>query len=488
MDLTLGAALFAGLISFLSPCVLPVVPAYLGQLGVIVTREPVPAFATGMGAASASAAVLGPPAAGTAVGGEVPIGPPSARVARVITPALLNAIAFVIGFGSIFTALGLSINAATSLLRDQQELLRQVGGVLLIVLGLNLMGVLKLSALWRTWRPLDRLAPAFGGGQRGGVVGGLLLGVVFALGWTPCIGPTLGAILTMAAVSAGPQVAALLIAYTIGLGVPFLVLAVAADRSPAITRRLGAPWKDHGARGWRPRGHHGRGDPDRPAVEVLERVRVPVATGVTEPSAGPQAGRPPRWGRRIVGPFTLGHISVLVASLAGVAVVLVLLTTPIGSPSATGGPVPGASFYIIGPPTEGLAMGQVAPELAGERDGEPVNLTDLGGRPVSLAALRGHPVWVNFWASWCPPCQQETPVLRDVYEAHRGEGLEMVGRQRPGGRHQTRSGATSTPTTCPTRSPSTAPRRSSTPGGATDSRPTTCSTRTASSAPCTTGH
>jgi len=214
MDLTLGAALFAGLISFLSPCVLPVVPAYLGQLGVVVTQAPVPAFAAASG---------------------VPTPTPTART---MTPAILNAVAFVIGFGIVFTALGLSLNAATSLLRDHQALLRQVGGVLLIVLGLNLMGVLRLGPLMRTWQPLQR-QPALGGhARRTGILGGLALGVVFALGWTPCIGPTLGAILTMAAVSSGPQVAMLLVAYCIGLGVPFLVLAVAADRTPAITRSL----------------------------------------------------------------------------------------------------------------------------------------------------------------------------------------------------------------------------------------------------------
>jgi cytochrome c biogenesis protein CcmG, thiol:disulfide interchange protein DsbE len=147
---------------------------------------------------------------------------------------------------------------------------------------------------------------------------------------------------------------------------------------------------------------------------------------VTEPSPSPESRRTGRLGRRIVGPFTLGHIALLGATLAVAAIVLVLLTTPVGSPAATGGPLPGASFYVIGPPTEGLAIGQVAPELAGERDGQPVTLTDLDGRRVSLAALRGHPVWVNFWASWCPPCQQETPVLRDLYEAHHDEGLQMV--------------------------------------------------------------
>jgi cytochrome c-type biogenesis protein len=216
MDLTLGAALVAGLISFLSPCVLPVVPAYLGQLGVIVTQAPVPMMAA---------------AGATATAGARPVGP------RPVTPAILNAIAFVVGFGMVFTALGLSLNAATSLLRDHQALLRQLGGILLIVLGLNLMGVIRVSALMRTWRPLQR-EPSLGRTGRTGIVGGLALGVVFALGWTPCIGPTLGAILTMAAVSSGPQVAALLLAYCIGLGVPFVVLALAADRTPAITRGL----------------------------------------------------------------------------------------------------------------------------------------------------------------------------------------------------------------------------------------------------------
>jgi cytochrome c-type biogenesis protein len=212
VDLTLGAALFAGLISFLSPCVLPVVPAYLGQLGVVVTHGPVPALA--------------------GAGDARPVSAP-----RPVAPALLNAVAFVIGFGIVFTALGLSLNAATSLLRDYQTQLRQLGGILLIVLGLNLMGVLRVPALMRTWRPLEQ-EPSLGRTRRSGITGGLVLGVVFALGWTPCIGPTLGAILTMAAISSGPQVAALLVAYSIGLGVPFIVLALATDRAPVVTRSL----------------------------------------------------------------------------------------------------------------------------------------------------------------------------------------------------------------------------------------------------------
>ncbi len=192
---------------------LPVVPAYLGQLGVVVTSPPM--------------ATTTPPFQPR----------PATTAARPVTPGLLNAIAFVIGFGVVFIALGLSINAATSVLRDHQTLLRQVGGIVLIVLGLNLMGVVRLPVLARTWRPLEA-EPSLGRSERRGIAGGLVLGVVFALGWTPCIGPTLGAILTMAAVSAGPQVFLLLIAYCLGLGVPFLLLALATERVPAITRAL----------------------------------------------------------------------------------------------------------------------------------------------------------------------------------------------------------------------------------------------------------
>ncbi len=109
---------------------------------------------------------------------------------------------------------------------------------MLIILGLNLMGVLRLQRLAGSWRPLDRLVSFRPSGPRRGIAGGLVLGAVFAVGWTPCIGPTLGAILTMAAFGSPMQAAALLIAYSLGLGIPFLVLAVAAEKTPAITRPL----------------------------------------------------------------------------------------------------------------------------------------------------------------------------------------------------------------------------------------------------------
>jgi cytochrome c-type biogenesis protein len=225
VDLTLGAAALAGLISFLSPCVLPVVPAYLGQLGVVVARGQAPAAAgSPLAVSTPLAATLTAPARAWGVGAG--------------WRALPNAVAFVIGFGFVFTVLGITLSVATNPLRDNMVVLRIVGGVLLIVLGLNLMGVLRLSTLARSWRPLDRLVSFRPQGPRGGVMGGLVLGVVFAIGWTPCIGPTLGAILTMSMLTPSAQALALLIAYSLGLGIPFILLALAVDRAPAIIRPL----------------------------------------------------------------------------------------------------------------------------------------------------------------------------------------------------------------------------------------------------------
>ena len=232
MDVTLGAALLAGILSFLSPCVLPVVPAYLGQLGIVAAAKPV-------GVGSTSLASVGEIAVEGGFGPRSPAAPatpapPSTSGWRAIP----NAFAFVLGFTLVFTIVGIVIYQAASPLREHMPLLRQIGGVILVILGLNLMGVLKFRTLARSWKPLER----FGGGtptqRRGGLLGGFVLGSVFAVGWTPCIGPVLGSILMMAAVGASPQVVGLLVAYSLGLGIPFILVALAVDRAPLITRPL----------------------------------------------------------------------------------------------------------------------------------------------------------------------------------------------------------------------------------------------------------
>jgi cytochrome c-type biogenesis protein len=228
-ELTIALAIGAGLLSFLSPCVLPLVPAYLGQL-------------------SAVAAVRGVP--GTA---------PSRFV------ALRHAIAYVLGFGTVFTLLGVTATYALGGFAPYLPAMRQVGGVILIILGLNLAGILRIPFLERTYRPLDAGAAASVAGATGSValaspsggtsfadrLGGRLvtsqggwlasfgLGAIFAIGWTPCIGVILGSILGMAVTSGTVvQGGLLLAAYTLGLGLPFLLIAVAYDRSTALLRPL----------------------------------------------------------------------------------------------------------------------------------------------------------------------------------------------------------------------------------------------------------
>jgi cytochrome c-type biogenesis protein len=215
MELTLAAAIFAGLVSFISPCVLPVVPAYLGQLGVVA------AATTGM--------VVTP------TGGPPVQLPPNSR-----WRALPHALAFVLGFGAVFVVLGLTLYVGSRLLADYINIIRFVGGLIVVVLGLNLMGVLRIGVLNRMWRPGQRFGEApVGGAASRSPLAALALGAVFAVAHTPCVGPTLGAILTLSFnVGAAPEVIALLVAYTAGLGIPFLVLALALDGSARLTRPL----------------------------------------------------------------------------------------------------------------------------------------------------------------------------------------------------------------------------------------------------------
>ncbi len=130
----------------------------------------------------------------------------------------------------------------------------------------------------------------------------------------------------------------------------------------------------------------------------------------------------------LVGPFSGRQLGLAIAAVAVAAFAIVALTTPLGSTGTPNLPNPNASqFVVIASPTEGLALGAQAPEFAGTRpDGTVWQLTDLDGRPIRLAELRGKAVWIDFWASWCPPCQQETPVIRQIAEEYRDRGLVVV--------------------------------------------------------------
>jgi peroxiredoxin len=133
--------------------------------------------------------------------------------------------------------------------------------------------------------------------------------------------------------------------------------------------------------------------------------------------------------RGLIGPF--GGRQLLTAAIVIViaAVGLVVATTPLGSPSAVGPNNPQATQFVLEPGGQiGVRPGQVAPELQVARsDGTLVQLTDLTGRPVRLADLRGKAVWLNFFASWCPPCQAETPIIREVAARYANRGLVVIG-------------------------------------------------------------
>ncbi len=133
-----------------------------------------------------------------------------------------------------------------------------------------------------------------------------------------------------------------------------------------------------------------------------------------------------RLSRPLIGPFSGRHLLTLLGTVVVVGLLLAVVTSPVTRPVDPTLPQPGSGFVQVGEPTEGLQVGSRAPELTGTVDGQLVTLTDLDGQPISLADLRGRPVWINFWATWCPPCQEETPVLRKVYETHEDQGLALV--------------------------------------------------------------
>jgi len=136
--------------------------------------------------------------------------------------------------------------------------------------------------------------------------------------------------------------------------------------------------------------------------------------------------KPPKHG--LIGPFGGRQIALGLLSVAAVVLALAAITAPLGNTGAASLPNPRPTSYLIGPATTGLSIGDAAPDFTVPRtDGTTFQLTDLDGRPIALADLRGKAVWVNFWASWCPPCQAETPTLRQIAARYRDRGLVVVG-------------------------------------------------------------
>ncbi|MBI2835158.1 MAG: sulfite exporter TauE/SafE family protein [Acidobacteria bacterium] len=200
-NVSLVAAFVAGLLSFVSPCVLPLVPGYLSFISG-VTLEEMRAGASRDSLASRRRQVFG------------------------------ASLAFVLGFSLVFIALGASASAIGQFLMERLSLLGKIAGIVLILFGLHSMGVVRIGWLYAEKRVHTQKRPT-------GPIGALLVGVAFAFGWTPCIGPILAAILAVAAAQESiGQGVRLLAVYSLGLGVPFLLTSIAVNQFFAAFARV----------------------------------------------------------------------------------------------------------------------------------------------------------------------------------------------------------------------------------------------------------
>ncbi|MEE4015081.1 cytochrome c biogenesis protein CcdA [Roseibium sp. FZY0029] len=198
LDVSLGAAFLAGLLSFISPCVLPIVPPYLCYLAGVSVDE---------------------------LKGETATTDTSRRV-------ILAAIAFVLGFSLVFVALGATASVIGQSIARYYDILSYVAGAIIIVMGLHFLGVFRISLLFREARIHVERKPA-------GLVGAFVMGLAFAFGWTPCVGPVLAAILFVAGSSDTTwHGAGLLAVYALGIGLPFILAAAFASRFLKLAGRF----------------------------------------------------------------------------------------------------------------------------------------------------------------------------------------------------------------------------------------------------------
>ncbi|HKQ52478.1 MAG TPA: cytochrome c biogenesis protein/redoxin [Pyrinomonadaceae bacterium] len=320
-NITVWVAFLAGLLSFLSPCVLPLVPGYVS----LISGVSIDHLKEGDSRANARRAVI------------------------------LNSIAFNIGLSMIFLSLGVLAGFLGKTV-TANPWFRIIGGVVIIGFGLQLMGFLKIGALYKDTRMFSQQKPR-------GMLGSMTLGMAFAAGWTPCIGPILGGIIGLAATS-GNWKAGLFLScfYAAGLAVPFLLTGL------GINQFLGFYTK------FRKHLHK---------VEVVSGVML----------------------------ITIG----LLIATNKVAIINQWLVSRLPNPEAAI-KLEGSDASVLPP----LEASRVAPA-------PDIELKNTAGETVRLKDLRGRVVFLNFWATWCVPCRTEIPEISAMYRDLQSQGLAVIG-------------------------------------------------------------
>ncbi|HEY0081999.1 MAG TPA: cytochrome c biogenesis protein/redoxin [Pyrinomonadaceae bacterium] len=329
LSFSLIIAFVGGLASFLSPCVLPLVPGYIS----LISGVSIDHLKEGAKARTAARRAV-----------------------------MMNSLAFNAGLSLIFIALGAAAGLVGSAITSNPWV-RIIGGLIIIAFGLQLMGVLKIGALYRDTRKFSDEKPR-------GMLGSFTLGLAFAAGWTPCIGPILGGILGLAATSGGWQSGLILSAfYAAGLAVPFLLTGLGINKFLSFYTRF--------------RRHLHK-------VEIVSGVLL-IIIGLLVSTNN-------------------------VTRLASYASVLPNLETWVNSWAKrnSGAPAGGtqataakpASSYALAPDTE---------------------MKTLEGEPFRVSSLRGRVVIVNFWATWCLPCRAEIPDFNRMQKDYEARGFAVVG-------------------------------------------------------------
>jgi cytochrome c-type biogenesis protein len=332
-NITILIAFAAGLLSFLTPCVLPLVPGYVSLISGVSVEH-----LKGEGGGSRAAA------------------------RRAV---IFNSLAFNAGVSLIFILLGATAGWIGNVLFSSPWV-RIIGGLVIVGFGFQMMGVLKIGALYRDTRKFSDDKPR-------GPLGAALLGIAFAAGWTPCIGPILGGIIGLAATSGGWKSGLVLSAfYAAGLAIPFLVTGLVLNQFLGFYARF--------------RRHLHK-------VEVASGILL-IVIGIMV------ATNALTWVSGALARFMPFNSEGLVSS------------APPSDPPATTQNAPAPA------PVRAAASAEPAPD---------VSLTTTDGKPLKLSELRGQVVLLNFWATWCVPCRSEIPALNAMEKELSARGFKVVG-------------------------------------------------------------